>query len=304
MKRQTSNALDKRKYLDPTMVAKINNMALRARLVVEGYLIGQHKSPYHGFSVEFAEHRAYGHGDEIRHIDWKLYGKTDRYYVKRYEEETNLRSYILLDTSQSMTYGSGSISKLEYASYLSAAITHLMLNQRDGMGLVLFDEKIRKFIPPRASASHANIIMGALDNINTGEDTQIRTTLDHMAERIKKRGLVILISDLLDDPEQVLMGLNHFRHNKQEMIVFHLLDRQEQVFQFGNRTKFRDLETGETITTEPWYIRSAYQKVIESFQRKYQLGCRNQRIDYVPLFTDQPLDIALNEYLNKRKRTG
>ena len=178
MKRQTSNALDKRKYLDPTMVAKIDNMALRARLVVEGYLIGQHKSPYHGFSVEFAEHRAYGHGDEIRHIDWKLYGKTDRYYVKRYEEETNLRSYILLDTSQSMTYGSGSISKLEYASYLSAALTHLMLNQRDGMGLVLFDEKIRKFIPPRASASHANIIMGALDNINTGEDTQIRTTLD------------------------------------------------------------------------------------------------------------------------------
>jgi len=269
--------MDKRKYLDPTIVAKIDNMALRARLVVEGYLIGQHKSPYHGFSVEFAEHRAYGHGDEIRHIDWKLYGKTDRYYVKRYEEETNLRSYILLDTSLSMTYGSGSISKLEYASYLSAAITHLMLNQRDGMGLVLFDEKIRKFIPPRAAPSHANIIMGALDNI---------------------------ISDLLDDPEQVLMGLNHFRHNKQEMIVFHLLDRQEQVFQFGNRTKFRDLETGETITTEPWYIRSAYQKVVESFQRKYQLGCRNQRIDYVPLFTDQPLDIALNEYLNKRKRTG
>ena len=304
MKRQTSKVLDKRKYLDPTMVAKIDNMALRARLVVEGYLIGQHKSPYHGFSVEFAEHRAYGHGDEIRHIDWKLYGKTDRYYVKRYEEETNLRSYILLDTSQSMTYGSGSISKLEYASYLSAAITHLMLNQRDGMGLILFDEKIRKFIPPRASASHANIIMGALDNIHTGKDTQIRSTLDHMAERIKKRGLVILISDLLDDPEQVLMGLNHFRHNKQEMIVFHLLDRQEQVFQFGNRTKFRDLETGETITTEPWYIRSAYQKVIESFQQKYQLGCRNQRIDYVPLFTDQPLDIALNEYLNKRKRTG
>ncbi|MBC8346945.1 MAG: DUF58 domain-containing protein [Candidatus Marinimicrobia bacterium] len=296
--------MDKRKYLDPTIVAKIDNMALRARLVVEGYLIGQHKSPYHGFSVEFAEHRAYGHGDEIRHIDWKLYGKTDRYYVKRYEEETNLRSYILLDTSQSMTYGSGPISKLEYASYLSAALTHLMLNQRDGMGLVLFDEKIRKFIPPRAAPSHANIIMGALDNIQSGHDTQIRPTLDHMAERIKKRGLVILISDLLDDPEQVLMGLNHFRHHKQEMIVFHLLDRQEQDFQFGDRTKFRDMETGKTITTEPWHIRSAYQNVIESFQQKYQLGCRNQRIDYVPLFTDQPLDIALNEYLNKRKRTG
>ena len=298
------NSIDKRKYLDPLIVAKIDNMALRARLVVEGYLIGQHKSPYHGFSVEFAEHRAYGSGDEIRHIDWKLYGKTDRYYVKRYEEETNLRSYILLDTSQSMTYGSGEITKLEYGSYLSAALTHLMLNQRDAMGLVLFDEKIRKFIPPRAAPSHANIIMGALDKIQSANDTQIRPTLDYMAERIKKRGLVILISDLLDDPAQVLMGLNHFRHNKQEMIVFHLLDRQELEFQFENRTKFRDLETDETITTEPWHIRSAYQELIEMHQRKYRLGCRNQRIDYVPLFTDQPLDLALNEYLNKRKKTG
>jgi uncharacterized protein (DUF58 family) len=298
------NSIDKRKYLDPLIVAKIDNMALRARLVVEGYLIGQHKSPYHGFSVEFAEHRAYGPGDEIRHIDWKLYGKTDRYYVKRYEEETNLRSYILLDTSQSMTYGSGAITKLEYGSYLSAALTHLMLNQRDAMGLVLFDEKIRKFIPPRAAPSHANIIMGALDKIQSANDTQIRPTLDYMAERIKKRGLVILISDLLDDPDQVLIGLNHFRHNKQEMIVFHLLDRQELEFQFGNRTKFRDLETDETITTEPWHIRSAYRKLIEMHQRKYRLGCRNQRIDYVPLFTDQPLDLALNEYLNKRQKTG
>ena len=296
--------IDKRKYLDPLIVAKLDNMALRARLVVEGYLIGQHKSPYHGFSVEFAEHRAYGSGDEIRHIDWKLYGKTDRYYVKRYEEETNLRSYILLDTSQSMTYGSGAITKLEYGSYLSAALTHLMLNQRDAMGLVLFDEKIRKFIPPRAAPSHANIIMGALDKIQSANDTQIRPTLDYMAERIKKRGLVILISDLLDDPDQVLMGLNHFRYNKQEMIVFHLLDRQELEFQFGDRTKFRDLETGETITTEPWHIRSAYQELIEMHQRKYRLGCRNQRIDYVPLFTDQPLDLALNEYLNKRQKTG
>ena len=296
--------IDKRKYLDPLIVAKLDNMALRARLVVEGYLIGQHKSPYHGFSVEFAEHRAYGSGDEIRHIDWKLYGKTDRYYVKRYEEETNLRSYILLDTSQSMTYGSGAITKLEYGSYLSAALTYLMLNQKDAMGLVLFDEKIRKFIPPRAAPSHANIIMGALDKIQSANDTQIRPTLDYMAERIKKRGLVILISDLLDDPDQVLMGLNHFRYNKQEMIVFHLLDRQELEFQFGDRTKFRDLETGETITTEPWHIRSAYQELIEMHQRKYRLGCRNQRIDYVPLFTDQPLDLALNEYLNKRQKTG
>jgi len=296
--------LDKRKYLDPATVAKLDNMAIRARLVVEGYLIGQHKSPYHGFSVEFAEHRAYGHGDETRHIDWKLYGKTDRYYVKRFEEETNLRSYILLDTSQSMQFSSNKITKLAYGSYLAAALTHLMLNQRDGMGLVLFDEKIKKFIPPRAAPSHANIIMEALENIQSGSDTHIRTTLDQMADRIKKRGLVILISDLMDDPDQVLMGLNHFRHNKQEMIVFHLMDRQELNFDFDERTQFKDMETGEMITTDPWHIRLAYQNMIKLFHKKYLTGCRNQRIDFVPLFTDQPLDIALNEYLNKRHKTG
>jgi len=296
--------LDKRKYLDPAIVAKLDNMAIRARLVVEGYLIGQHKSPYHGFSVEFAEHRAYGHGDETRHIDWKLYGKTDRYYVKRFEEETNLRSYILLDTSQSMQFGSNKITKLDYASYLAAALTHLMLNQRDGMGLVLFDEKIKKFIPPRATPTHANIIMKALENIQSGNDTHIRSMLDQMADRIKKRGLVILISDLMDDPDQVLMGLNHFRHNKQEMIVFHLMDRQELNFDFDERTQFKDMETGEMITTDPWHIRSAYQNMIKLFQKKYITGCRNQRIDFVPLYTDQPLDIALNEYLNKRQKTG
>ncbi len=296
--------IDKRKYLDPKMVAKLDNMALRARLVVEGYLIGQHKSPYHGFSVEFAEHRAYGPGDDTRHIDWKLYGKTDRYYVKQFEEETNLRSHILLDTSKSMQFGSGAVSKLDYARYLSAALTHLMLNQKDGIGLVLFDEKINTFIPPRAAPSHANNIMGKLEHIQMGPDTNIRTTLDQMADRIKKRGLVILISDLMDDPDAVLMGLKHFRHNKQEVIVFHLMDRQEYEFDFGDRTQFKDMETGETITTDPWHIRSDYQSMIDLFQKKYRTGCRNQRIDYVPLFTNQSLDLALNEYLKKRQKSG
>ena len=230
--------MNNKKYLDPEVVAKLNNMKLRARLVVEGYLIGHHKSPYHGFSVEFAEHRAYGHGDEVRHIDWKLFGKTDRYYVKRFEEETNVRSYILLDKSQSMSFSSGSITKLAYGSYLSAALSYLMLNQKDAMGLVLFDEKIKKFIPPRAKTSHSNIIMSALEKIKAGNDTQIRPVLNSMADRIRKRGLVILISDLLDDPEQVLMGLNNFKYNKQEVIVFHLVDRKEYDFDFTDRTQF------------------------------------------------------------------
>ena len=284
------------------MVAKLNNMQLRARLVVEGYMIGYHKSPYHGFSVEFAEHRSYGHGDEVRHIDWKLYGKTDRYYVKRFEEETNVRSHILLDSSQSMKFGSGSVNKLSYATYLSAALTYLMLSQKDAVGLVLFDEKIKKFIPPKSTQSHSNIIMKTLEKVTPGYDTQIQPVLDSMAEQIRKRGLIILISDLLDDPEKVLMGLKHFRYNKQEIIVFHLMDPEEYNFDFGERIQFTDMESGESITTDPWHIRKAYKNQIDHFNKTYQYGCRNLKIDYVPLFTNQPLDIALNEFLNKRQK--
>ncbi len=296
--------LDKKKYLNPETVAKLDNMALRARLVVEGYIIGQHKSPYHGFSVEFAEHRAYGPGDEIRHVDWKLYGKTDRYYVKQYEEETNLKVYILLDISRSMKYTSKTVSKLDYASYLSAALSYLMLNQRDGTGLILFDEKIQTFIPPRSTSSHLNTILKHLEKPKLGSDTEIGSVLHEMAERIKKRGLIILISDLMDDQESVLSVLKHFRHNKQEVILFHILDRKEVDFDFNARTRFKDMESGSLLTTEPWQIKSSYKKRIQLLQDEYKKQCRKQLIDYVPLFTDQSLDIALNSYLNKRQKLG
>ena len=298
------NYVDKRKYLEPEMVARLSNMSLRARLVVEGYIIGQHKSPFHGFSVEFAEHRAYGPGDEIRHIDWKLYGKTDRFFVKQYEEETNLRSYILLDTSRSMEYKSNKISKLDYGNYLSAAMAYLMINQQDSVGLTLFDNQIQTFIPPRSKPSHVNTILTHLDKTGSGRDTDVGIVLHEMAERIKKRGLIILISDLFDETENIINGLKHFRHNKQEIIVFHVMDRKELNFDFSNRTKFKDMETDEQITTEPWKIRKIYQKAIQSYQDELRLRCREQKIDYVPLFTDQNLDLALNEYLKKRQRLG
>ena len=297
-------AVDKRKYLHPEVAAKLGNMSLRARLVVEGYIIGLHKSPYHGFSVEFAEHRAYGPGDEIRHIDWKLYGKTDRYYVKQYEEETNLRSYLIMDISKSMTYRSKNISKLEYASYLTAALSYLMLNQKDGIGLILFDKKIQSFIPPRSTSSHLNTIFSQLDQINPGEDTQLGNVLHEMADRIKKRGLIILISDLFDDFDAIIGGLKHFRYNKQEVIVFHILDRQELNFNFNTRTRFKDMETGELVTTEPWQIRNSYKDLMLEFQDKYRKQCRKRLIDYIPLFTDQDLDIALSQYLRKRDKLG
>ena len=294
--------VDKRKYLRPETVALLNSMSLRARLVVEGYIIGHHRSPYHGFSVEFAEHRSYGPGDEIKHIDWKLFGKTDRLYVKRYEEETNLRAHIILDTSKSMLYSSAELSKLIYANSLAASLSYLMINQQDAVGIAKFSEKIDTFIPPKARPSHLNLILSQLDDKDSGNDTQIGMVLHELADRIKKRGMVILISDLLDKPENIMKGLKHFRHQNQEVIVFHIQDRKESEFDFDTRTKFFDMETGEEIVTEPWHIRSNYNELISKLESNYISNCRENHIDYVPLFTDQSLDIGITDYLIKRSK--
>ena len=294
--------VDKRKYLRPETGALLNSISLRARLVVEGYIIGHHRSPYHGFSVEFAEHRSYGPGDEIKHIDWKLFGKTDRLYVKRYEEETNLRAHIILDTSKSMLYSSAEVSKLSYANSLAASLSYLMINQQDAVGIAKFSEKIDTFIPPKARPSHLNLILSQLDDKDSGNDTQIGMVLHELADRIKKRGMVILISDLLDKPENIMKGLKHFRHQNQEVIVFHIQDRKESEFDFDTRTKFFDMETGEEIVTEPWHIRSNYNELISKLESNYKSNCRENLIDYVPLFTDQSLDIGITEYLIKRSK--
>ena len=286
------------------MVAILDSISMKAKMVVEGYIIGQHRSPYHGFSVEFAEHRSYEPGDEIRHIDWKLYGKTNRLYVKRYEEETNLRAHLILDTSKSMAYTSGGVSKLEYGSYLLAALSYLMIRQQDAAGVVLFDEDIKTFIPPKSIPSHLNTLLNTLDIKAPGEDTKIEPVLHEMAERIKKRGLVIIISDLFDDPENIMNGLKHFRHGKQEVILFHILDRNELEFDFNTRTKFVDMESGEEITTDPWHVKNEYKNLIKGLQDYYRSECRLNLIDYVPLFTDDSLDKGLSEYFNKRQKLG
>ena len=286
------------------MVAMLNSISMKAKLVVEGYIIGQHRSPYHGFSVEFSEHRSYEPGDEVKHIDWKLYGKTNRLYVKRYEEETNLRTHLILDTSRSMSYTSNKISKLEYGSYLLAALSYLMISQQDAAGVVLFDEKIRSFIPPKSTPSHLNTLLNVLDGPEPGNNTKIESVLHQMAERINKRGLVIIISDLLDEPKNVLNGLKHFRHKKQEVILFHILDRNELEFEFDNRTKFVDMESDEEITTDPWHIKNDYKNLILDIQKYYRRNCRLNKIDYVSLFTVDSLDKGLSEYFNKRQRLG
>ncbi len=286
------------------MVAMLDSISMRAKMVVEGYIIGQHRSPYHGFSVEFAEHRSYEPGDEVRHIDWKLYGKTNRLYVKRYEEETNLRAHLILDTSKSMDYASGKVSKLQYGSYLLAALSYLMISQQDAAGVVLFDESIRSFIPPKSTPSHLNTLLNVLDVEEPGTDTKIEPVLHEMAERINKRGLVIIISDLFDEPNSIMNGLKHFRHSKQEVILFHILDRNELEFDFNSRTKFVDMESGEEITTDPWHLKNDYKNLIKSLQDYYKSQCRLNLIDYVPLFTDDSLDKGLNEYFNKRQKLG
>jgi len=300
----TDGRLDKRRYLDPAVIARLDNMSLRARLVVEGFIIGLHRSPYHGFSIEFAEHRPYMPGDEIKHIDWKLFGKTDRYYIKQFEEETNLKSYILLDKSGSMAYKSGAISKLEYGSYLAAALGYLLLKQQDAVSLTLFDTKIQSYLPPSARKSHLNLVLSTLEKTTAGAETVIAPLLHESAEKIKKRGLIILISDLLDEPAHIMNALKHFRHKRHEVIVFQVLDRQEIDFGFRKQTKFIDLENGDAVLTEPGQVRQAYRQTMQQFIEDYKTQCRSKNIDHVLLTTDRPLDIALTEYLNKRARIG
>jgi len=291
-----------KKYLDPHILNTVQTLELKARLVVEGFITGLHKSPFHGFSVEFSQHRPYNYGDNLRYIDWKVYGRTDRYYIKQFEEETNLKSYLLLDISKSMQFSSGKISKLHYAKTLIAALAYMMLRQRDAVGLGLFDTSLKKLMPPRSVVSYLQSILIELETMPVGQDTEIQPVLHAMADRLKRRGLVILISDLYDDVNGVLNGLRHFRYNKHEVLVFHLLDRQELDFAYEGDVEFEDLESGEKIRTYPWYIRNEYKNAVEEFEKTYRTMCRENNIDYQLLTTDQPLETALLEYLIKRKK--
>lgn len=292
-----------RKYLRPETVSKLKGMELRARMVVEGFIAGLHKSPYHGFSVEFAEHRQYMPGDNIRDIDWKVYAKTDRYYIKQYEEETNLKSYLLLDCSASMAYRSGErLTKLDYAGLLSGALSYMMLRQRDAVGLVTFDERLRRYIPPRSKAGHIHVLLKEIADQTPSEKTDISVALHEMAERIKRRGLVIIMSDLLDEPEKIISGLKHFRYNKHEVIVFHILDPRERDFEFGGEAIFKDMETGEELSTLPYQIRRDYRKQVNEFTSEIAQACRQSNIDFHPIDTATDFDKALYAFLAKRER--
>jgi len=292
-----------RQYLQPHVVSRLSNMELRARLVVEGFITGLHKSPYHGFSVEFAEHRQYMPGDEIRHIDWKIYAKTDRYYIKQYEEETNLKSYIILDASRSMDYASpGNIKKIEYASYLVAALAYMMIKQQDAVGLAVFDEAITSYLPPHATRSYLRQILIALQHLRASNKTGAGKSLHQIADRIRRRGLVIVVSDLLDNPDEIIAALKHFRHKKNEVIVMQVLDPLERSFAFGEDAMFKDMETAEQMMTQPWQIQKAYRSAMADFLERYKKECRENYVDYVLLDTQTTFDTALVEYLSKRQK--
>jgi uncharacterized protein (DUF58 family) len=291
-----------KKYLQPETIAKLSGLELKARLVVEGFITGLHRSPYHGFSVEFAEHRPYMPGDEIKNIDWKVYGRTSRYYIKRYEEETNLKAHIILDCSGSMTFSSGIISKLEYGSYIAASLAYLMVHQKDAVGLTLFDTKIQKHLRPRATLGYLKTLEEALNAVESRGETDIAPILHAVAERIQRRGLIIVISDLFDDPVKVMAGLKHFRHKHHEVIVFQVLDPQERDFSYSGDVIFEDLETKERLATQPWHIRSDYRTMMKEFIGCYQHDCREHNIDHVLLDTRTPFDVALMEYMIRRKK--
>lgn len=289
------------KYLEPSTVAQLASFELRARLVVEGFITGLHRSPFHGFSVEFAEHRQYRPGDEIRYIDWKIYSRTNRYYVKQFEEETNLRSVIAVDCSSSMAYKSeGNISKFAYATYLSAALSYLMMKQKDAAGLALFDTEVQTYLPPSSKMSYIGEILRTLDKAKPSNATGLNRALDRLADRISRRSLVIIISDFFDEPESVFSALKHFRHQKHDVLAVQLLDPREVDFNFGTAATFKDMESGEELVTHPYQIQHAYATEVQKYITALKRECYSHNIDYLQVDTSQPFDKVLREFLVKR----
>lgn len=277
-------------------------MELLARGVVEGFVAGLHRSPYKGFSVEFMSYRPYMPGDDLMRLDWKLFARSDRYYIKEFEDETNTAVNILVDVSASMNYGSGGLTKRAYASYLAASLAYLVVRQRDGVGMTFFDERIVEHIPPRSTRGHLHTLLDFLANVPTGARTEMGKPLHELAERHRRRGFVILISDLLDDAASIIDGLRHFRFQGHDVLVFHVMDPQELSFDFSDLVEFEDMETGEKLLIAPEANRAAYLENLERYKETLRRECGQLGVDYALLPTDQPLDFALFEYLAARSR--
>ena len=288
---------------DPITLSKIANMELRARLVIDGVLSGIHKSPYKGSSIEFLEHKEYSPGNEIKHIDWKVHARTDKYYIKQFEEETNLKCYIFLDTSGSMGYKSTGISKFEYATTLTASLAYLLLKQSDMAGLISFSDKVQQFIPPRSRLTHLHILLNALTKLKTAGKSNISNILKEFIEKIGRRSLIIIISDFFDDTEKIIHQLKYFQFKKNEVILFHILDPYELTFPFETITFFESMEDDRRILAEPKSIKDLYISEINRFIEQFKQVCFENQIDYWLIDSSTPLDQALIKFLTRREST-
>ncbi len=298
------------RWLDAAALSKIHRLELVARGLVEGFVSGRHRSPYRGFSVEFAEHREYSPGDDIGDLDWRVYGRSDRYYIKQYIEETNLRATILLDASGSMAYrgeraaarNGRPLSKFEYAQYLAASLTHLLIGQQDAVGLVTFDTQVRRYLPSRSRPTHLRVLLEELDATEPGAETALAPIFHDIAERVHRRGLIIIISDLFDDPARLLNALHHFRFRKHEVVVLHVMAEEELTFPFDRWSLFKDLEVlDRQLEIDPRALRAAYLDEVRGFLTAIEKGCGEMKIDYVPFSTQQDFDVALAGYLAHRR---
>jgi uncharacterized protein (DUF58 family) len=294
----------KHRYFDPEGLARIGNMELVAKQVVEGFLSGRHRSPYQGFSVEFMDHRPYTPGDEMRTLDWRLLARTDKVFVKLFQDETNLRAHLVVDASKSMGHGSGKLTKLAYASYLAASLAYLMLRQNDALGLVVFDQGVRRVLPPQAKGSQFRRILQELEEAQPRGETRVGSVLHEIAERITRRGLVILISDLLDDVDEIADGLQHLRHQHHEVIVFQVLDPQELTLPYERMTRFKDMEGVRQLLVNPRSLRAKYLERLGAFLEQVKGECYQRKISYALADTARPYDVLLAECLERRARLG
>lgn len=288
-------------YLDPRVLNKVARLELRARLVVEGFVTGMHKSPYRGFSVEFAQHREYVQGDDLRYLDWKIFGKSDRHVIKQFEEETNLKAHLFLDQSESMKYGhEGGMSKFDYAATAVAALSYLIQQQADAVGLTLFDEKVARQLPPSNTRASLSNVFKALQESKPANKTRVGSVLHELASHLRQRGLVMIFSDLFDEPEAVLKGLREIAQRGHDVVVFHVFDQDEVEFPFERMTLFEGMEQMPELLCDPRSLRDAYLAEVQEFQDKIRKGCLADKIDHVKLVTSQPLDVPLTSYLTAR----
>jgi uncharacterized protein (DUF58 family) len=294
---------DPQRYLDPEILARVGFSPLLARLVVEGFLNGLHKSPFHGFSVEFADHREYVPGDDLKYLDWALYARTDHYYIKRYEEETNLRAYLLLDRSASMSFGTGKLTKWDYSCFLATCLAYMMLKQQDAVSLLLFGAKPGMFVPPRCRRTHLRQLMQVMVRNAPSGETNLPLSIKAILHKLKRRGMIVVVSDLIDEPVETLKSLKLLRTHRHDVIIFHVQDAAELEFNFQGATLFRDLETGAELEVDPVGVREQYLARMRELCEFYRKGLADVGVDYHLVNTREAYDKALSAYLSKRMRT-